>query len=180
MYASLKLLCLSVFLCTILLAECAIQATRLDGGNALPNAARIGRAQVLPPPITPNTRTELWQRAEKGRCAEGEPCAGGECCNGKTGWCGSGSDFCGKDVCISNCDHKSECGAGAAVPGTTCPLKVCCSGSGYCGVKADYCDDTCQSNCEQPGSSEPNRGDIRKLVIGVEFDDKKLLQTNDR
>ncbi|KAH8624633.1 glycoside hydrolase [Alternaria alternata] len=51
-----------------------------------------------------------------------------------------------------NAAMERQCGAGAAVPGTTCPLKVCCSGSGYCGVKADYCDDTCQSNCEAPTS----------------------------
>jgi hypothetical protein len=46
------------------------------------------------------------------------------------GFCGHGPDFCGKDVCVNNCDRKSECDPGFGsewAESSTCPLNVCCS-----------------------------------------------------
>lgn len=63
-----------------------------------------------------------------GTCSETSPCVSG-CCS-STGSCGFGDDYCG-DTCISSCDATAECGQYAAVPGTTCPLNVCCSQYGY-------------------------------------------------
>jgi chitinase len=86
-------------------------------------------------------------------------------------WCGYGPTSCGtngispNDVCLSNCDAHAECGKFAKIPGTTCPLNVCCSKHGFCGMKSDFCSDECQSNCEQPGSGRSN-GNVQSRVIG--------------
>lgn len=50
--------------------------------------------------------------------------------------CGFGETFCGKGVCVSQCDAKAECGKYAKVPGATCPLNVCCGSTGACGTTA--------------------------------------------
>lgn len=44
------------------------------------------------------------------------------CCNGVSGQCGYGPEYCGSDVCISDCDAKAECGQYAAVGKEECPL----------------------------------------------------------
>lgn len=71
---------------------------------------------------------------------------------------------------MSSCDAKSECGIGAMVPGTQCPLNVCCGYFDYCGTTSLFCQkgrsQPCQSNCDQPGSNGSNSGDVRQLVIG--------------
>ncbi|KXH59987.1 glycosyl hydrolase family 18 [Colletotrichum salicis] len=101
----------------------------------------------------------------------------GACCPKETGWCNYGPKACGtngispNDVCWSNCDAKAECGRYADPPGKECPLNVCCSPWGFCGMTEDFCkisddeDVGCQSNCEQPDSGASN-GNIRKRVIG--------------
>lgn len=107
-------------------------------------------------------------------------CCEGACCPKKTGYCNYGPDACGpdginnqspNDVCWSNCDATSECGQFAATPGAECPLNVCCSQYGFCGMTSDFCDkgkdpsSGCQSNCNQPGSGASG-GDVQSRVIG--------------
>lgn len=55
---------------------------------------------------------------------------------------------------------------GAKTPGATCPLNICCSSYGYCGVTSGFCGDGCQSNCEQPPSTGLSDGNVQNLVIG--------------
>ncbi|KAL5337119.1 hypothetical protein BJX70DRAFT_399926 [Aspergillus crustosus] len=93
-------------------------------------------------------------QAELGSCSESEECVSG-CCS-SAGYCGFGPDFCGDDVCISNCDAVAECGEYAEVSGSECPLNVCCSEYGFCGTTADFCGSGCQSGCNvvtQPSCS---------------------------
>ncbi|KAL2259976.1 hypothetical protein VTK26DRAFT_6171 [Humicola hyalothermophila] len=110
-------------------------------------------------------------------CGPDRPCRNGACCPKATGWCNYGPEACGtdgqspNDVCWSNCDAKAECGRYADPPGKECPLNVCCSPWGFCGMTEDFCkvtDDeetSCQSNCEQPGSGASN-GNIRNRIVG--------------
>ncbi|KAK7955358.1 glycosyl hydrolases family 18-domain-containing protein [Apiospora saccharicola] len=110
-------------------------------------------------------------------CSETKPCSNGACCPKETGWCNYGPKACGtnnispNDVCWSNCDAKAECGRYAATPGKKCPLNVCCSPFGFCGMTEDFCkvtDDkelSCQSNCDQPKSGASG-SNARDRVIG--------------
>ncbi|KAI1525284.1 Glycosyl hydrolase family 18 protein, partial [Pyrenophora tritici-repentis] len=110
-------------------------------------------------------------------CSESKPCKNGACCPKATGYCNYGEKYCGtngqspNEVCWSNCDAKAECGRDAAVPGKKCPLNVCCSAFGFCGMTDEFCqkgtkeEPGCQSNCEQPGSGSSG-GDVQKKVIG--------------
>ncbi|KAJ3529968.1 hypothetical protein NM208_g9528 [Fusarium decemcellulare] len=109
-------------------------------------------------------------------CSEVKPCSNGACC-AKTGYCNYGPEACGtngespNDKCWSNCDAHAECGRYAETPGKKCPLNVCCSKHGFCGMTEEYCeesddeDESCQSNCAQPGSGGSG-GDVQKRVIG--------------
>ncbi|KAI9150010.1 Chitotriosidase-1 [Paramyrothecium foliicola] len=99
------------------------------------------------------------------------------CCPKETGWCNYGPEACGtnnispNDVCWSNCDAKAECGRFAASPGKECPLNVCCSPFGFCGMTEEFCkvtddeEESCQSNCEQPGSGSSG-GNVRDRIVG--------------
>ncbi|RSL86747.1 hypothetical protein CDV31_016357 [Fusarium ambrosium] len=109
-------------------------------------------------------------------CSEEKPCSNGACCS-RTGVCNYGPEACGtngkspNDKCWSNCDAHAECGRYAKTPGQKCPLNVCCSRYGFCGMTRDYCkvtdkeEESCQSNCVQPGSGGSG-GDVQKRVIG--------------
>lgn len=113
-------------------------------------------------------------------CSESKPCSNGACCSKKTGYCNYGPEACGPDignnpspneVCWSNCDATAECGKFALPKGKECPLNVCCSEFGFCGMTEDFCDkgesddEGCQSNCDQPGSGSSG-GDVQSTVIG--------------
>lgn len=116
-------------------------------------------------------------------CSETKPCSNGACCSKKTGYCNYGPDACGPDlgknpspneVCWSNCDAVAECGRYALPAGKECPLNVCCSSFGFCGMTDEFCkagdgkdddDIGCQSNCKQPGSGSSD-GDMQSRVIG--------------
>ncbi|SPO07096.1 related to chitinase [Cephalotrichum gorgonifer] len=88
------------------------------------------------------------------------------------------TDTCGitgaspNDVCWSNCDAHAECGRYAEPAGKECPLNVCCSQFGFCGMIEEFCargdseEESCQSNCDQPGPTGPAGGDVRNRVIG--------------
>lgn len=47
-------------------------------------------------------------KGTSGTCSKDSKCVTG-CCS-KAGYCGFGPDFCGDDVCISDCDAQAECG----------------------------------------------------------------------
>jgi chitinase len=95
----------------------------------------------------------------------------------ETGYCNYGPEACGtngqspNDDCWSNCDAKAECDRFADPPNKECPLNVCCSQCGFCGMTEDFCrvtddeEESCQSNCIQPGSVGSG-GDVQKRVIG--------------
>lgn len=109
-------------------------------------------------------------------CNENKPCSNGSCC-AKSGYCGYSEEYCGKtdespnDICWSNCDATAECGRFAEPEGKECPLNVCCSQYGFCGMTEEFCKETddeetsCQSNCDQPGSGASG-GDVQKRIIG--------------
>jgi chitinase len=73
------------------------------------------------------------------------------------------------DKCWSNCDAHAECGEFALPADKKCPLNVCCSEFGFCGMTDEFCkkdgDKGCQSNCDQPGSGSSG-GDVQKRIIG--------------
>ncbi|PYH81931.1 hypothetical protein BO82DRAFT_414323 [Aspergillus uvarum CBS 121591] len=102
-------------------------------------------------------------------CDSETPCANGACCGvtDSQGVCGYGIDFCG-DTCVSNCNATAACGKDAAIPGTTCPLNVCCSEWGFCGTSIDFCDTSsgCQSDCGSPTVPSCSSNDVYKRVIG--------------
>ncbi|KAM7185747.1 chitinase [Naviculisporaceae sp. PSN 640] len=60
------------------------------------------------------------------------------------GVCGGGEQYCGES-CISQCDWKAECDPGTPGWGlqyansSTCPLNVCCSEFGFCGITPGFC-----------------------------------------
>lgn len=140
--------------------------------------------QVRSTAITPSTfRASTLVATVTGddfSCGEDNPCDNGACC-AKSGYCGYGEKYCGKtdespnDVCWSNCDSKAECGRFADPKGKECPLNVCCSPFGFCGMTEEFCkkaddddDDEesgCQSNCDQPGSGSSG-GDVQQRIIG--------------
>lgn len=110
-------------------------------------------------------------------CSENKPCSNGACCSKASGYCGYGPDSCGtngqspNDKCWSNCDAHAECGRYAKKPGQKCPLNVCCSQFGFCGMTEEFCaktnnpNTTCQSNCDQPGSGGSG-GNVQNRIIG--------------
>ena len=110
-------------------------------------------------------------------CSEAKPCKNGACCPKATGYCNYGPDACGtngqspNDVCWSHCDAHAECGRYADPPGKTCPLNVCCSEFGFCGLTSDFCTKSseqnagCQSNCDQPPSGKSG-GNVQNRIIG--------------
>ncbi|CAM1509012.1 Fc.00g027510.m01.CDS01 [Cosmosporella sp. VM-42] len=79
----------------------------------------------------------------KVQCDENSPCQDGTCCN-KFGYCGLGPDYCKSNVCIGNCDAKSECDPGFGLQwakSADCPLNACCSEFGFCGLTKEFCGD---------------------------------------
>ncbi|OAL56200.1 glycoside hydrolase [Pyrenochaeta sp. DS3sAY3a] len=93
-------------------------------------------------------------------CSVTNPCNEG-CC-GKYGYCGHGPEFCGKDVCVANCDRKSECDPGWGSEWSlvsTCPLNVCCSEYGYCGTTKGFCGD---KTVKRPSCSKETK--INKVI----------------
>lgn len=78
-------------------------------------------------------------------CSESKPCKNGACCSKETGYCNYGPEACGtggkspNDKCWSNCDAHAECGRFAKEPDKKCPLNVCCSQFGFCGMTEEFC-----------------------------------------
>ncbi|KAG8685691.1 hypothetical protein FRC08_012968, partial [Ceratobasidium sp. 394] len=75
--------------------------------------------------------------------------------------------YCGTG-CQSNCTATAECGQYASVPGTKCPLNVCCSQYGFCGTTSEFCDSSqgCQSGCGQPSKPSKSGFSASQRVIG--------------
>lgn len=70
------------------------------------------------------------------QCGPGSPCVDGSCCNSE-GKCGYTPYNCGSTAttaCISNCDSRAMCGVNSRDSAQKCPLNLCCSYFGYCGV----------------------------------------------
>ncbi|OAL43395.1 hypothetical protein IQ07DRAFT_593170 [Pyrenochaeta sp. DS3sAY3a] len=133
----------------------------------LDTVGRISRGEGSRQPYSPYNARALGRRQDDHvPCSKDNPCKYDDCCNGNSGYCGTGPEYCAEDVCVHNCNAKGECGKGAAEVGAFCPLNVCCNKWNKCGTTKDFCNDECQSNCNVPGSSDPNTGDVRKLVIG--------------
>ncbi|KAJ1325255.1 chitinase [Microdochium nivale] len=148
-----------------------------DGGELVPASPVVGVSL-----IGQTEFSSLFGRQVVGgedyTCGPDRPCKNKACCPKKTGQCNYGEEACGtsgispNDVCWSNCDAKAECGRNARIPGTKCPLNVCCGKWGFCGMTKDFCqvEDNgatggCQSNCEQPGPKD-KASDQSNRVIG--------------
>ncbi|TFK66092.1 hypothetical protein BDN72DRAFT_162975 [Pluteus cervinus] len=122
-------------------------------------------------------KPHLQRREDDYSCSEVKPCSNGACCSKVSGYCGYGPESCGtngqspNDACWSNCDAKAECGRFSEPANKTCPLNVCCSEFGFCGMTEEFCAKSnetgkgCQSNCDQPGSGGSG-GDVQSRIIG--------------
>jgi chitinase len=101
-------------------------------------------------------------------CSATVPCTDGSCCDASSNSCGRDAIHCAPNVCVSGCDAKASCGSWAANPGQTCPLNVCCSKFGFCGIGDEFCGDGCQSNCGSPGlvTTSGFDGNVTNTVIG--------------
>ncbi|KAI0818343.1 carbohydrate-binding module family 18 [Xylaria sp. FL0064] len=124
----------------------------------LDTAAKVrNESSIVKATRSARTRRQTANPSDPHGCSETNPCGNGACC-GKNGVCGFGPTYCGtngvspNDACWSNCDAKAPCGEFTVIPGVTCPLNVCCSQYGFCGTTDEYCQEGCQSNCEQPFS----------------------------
>ncbi|KAI8419663.1 hypothetical protein FOFC_02253 [Fusarium oxysporum] len=76
------------------------------------------------------------------------------------GQCGYGEEVCGSKECISNCYATVLCGRDSLGGKVKCPLNVCCSAYGYCGVEDDFCragnaDISCQKGFGSCNKIEP-------------------------
>ncbi|KAI6091579.1 hypothetical protein F4821DRAFT_226439 [Hypoxylon rubiginosum] len=87
----------------------------------------------------PLLRDRFRRQDDVGHCGPGNPCADGSCCN-TSGGCGYGEANCGEGNCTSNCGATAACGRDSKSGEVSCPLDVCCSYYGYCGVGTDFCD----------------------------------------
>ena len=92
------------------------------------------------------------------QCGPGLPCSDGSCCNSvsplcsieeiamliisqQEGQCGFTSNICKNSTtstCISNCDASAMCGVDSLDGNQKCPLNLCCSAVGYCGVGQQF------------------------------------------
>ncbi|KAL4909586.1 hypothetical protein BDW74DRAFT_174788 [Aspergillus multicolor] len=96
-------------------------------------------------------------------CDANRPCANDACCS-KAGFCGLGPDCeyddmppsaamltpdlmctdCSPESCVSGCDNRAYCDPGGYegyAEHSKCPLNVCCSKYGYCGITEEFCGD---------------------------------------
>ncbi|TEY52072.1 hypothetical protein BOTCAL_0260g00080 [Botryotinia calthae] len=66
---------------------------------------------------------------------------------------------CASEVCVANCDQKSECDPGYGAFGYSeiekCPLNVCCSKWGFCGLTEEFCGNktVTRPSCSSSGST---------------------------
>lgn len=100
----------------------------------------------------PEMKAMAKRQSQKRQCDASTPCPDGSCCN-KSGRCGFGKENCG-DGCLSNCKNparhsfgstdnllgnaKAFCGKDSQGGNAKCPLNVCCSFYGYCGVSIKF------------------------------------------
>lgn len=145
----------------------------LDGFDVSVKIRGQDQQQCFTQTLSPRAASDIFRRAvdDDYSCSETKPCSNGACCPKATGYCNFGPEYCGtngqspNDVCWSNCNAHPECGVNAKVANTTCPLNVCCSEFGYCGLTSDFCAAGCQSNCNQPGPGSSN-GNVQSRIIG--------------
>lgn len=65
------------------------------------------------------------------------------------GQCGYRDEHC-KQSCVANCDAKAPCGVSSKDGAQTCPLNLCCSHFGFCGVSNVFCRDETASGQSTP------------------------------
>lgn len=70
------------------------------------------------------------------QCSPSSPCADASCCNseGKCGFTPYNCKNTAATTCISNCDATAMCGVDSLDGAQNCPMNICCSYFGYCGV----------------------------------------------
>jgi len=107
----------------------------------------------------PQNKAAVPQRKDAvAQCGPGLPCSDGSCCNSvsplcsieeiamliisqQEGQCGFTSNICKNSTtstCISNCDASAMCGVDSLDGNQKCPLNLCCSAVGYCGVGQQF------------------------------------------
>ncbi|CAJ2504362.1 Uu.00g117560.m01.CDS01 [Anthostomella pinea] len=119
------------------LTTAAPPSTTANPGSA---TASNGNASLSTPDASKTPRHNIFRRQEDvGECGPSSPCSDGSCCNTE-GHCGYRAENCGKGNCTSNCDATAACGRDSLDGKVSCPLNVCCSYYGFCGVGTDFCD----------------------------------------
>ncbi|KAI3068615.1 CAZyme family GH18 [Aspergillus niger] len=63
-----------------------------------------------------------------------------------------------------------ECGEFAAPGNSDCPINVCCSSFGYCGVTSEFCGNGCQKNSNGGGCGQPNRPKCSENTDAMTYD----------
>ncbi|KAK1769126.1 glycoside hydrolase superfamily [Phialemonium atrogriseum] len=73
---------------------------------------------------------------------------------------------CSSTNCVANCDAKSYCDPGYGAEWSEigeCPLRVCCSTWGFCGLTEEFCGD---KKVRRP-SCEASEDSIRRVVVAI-------------
>ncbi|KAJ4261803.1 hypothetical protein NW757_000075 [Fusarium falciforme] len=112
----------------------AVEAS--DGTENSTSTAEDGKTLA---PRHEETAGWMFRRQSQRQCDRATPCPDGSCCSNK-GRYGYGDDICGPKVCVSNCEATALCGKDSLGGKVKCPLNVCCSAYGYCGVENDFCE----------------------------------------
>lgn len=72
---------------------------------------------------------------------------------------------CGKDVCVADCDRKSQCDPGdwghQYAQNENCPLNVCCSKYGFCGTTKEFCGN---KTVKRPSCAHQDHGSFSRVV----------------
>ncbi|KAJ5372784.1 hypothetical protein N7517_004790 [Penicillium concentricum] len=63
-----------------------------------------------------------------------------------------------------------ECGQYAAPASFDCPINVCCSAFGFCGVTSDFCGKGCEPNSKGDGCGQPDHATCSESTDAMAFD----------
>ena len=87
-----------------------------------------------------STLVSLRERDAPAQCSPTSPCVDESCCNsqGKCGFTPYNCKNTAATTCISNCDATAMCGIDSLNGKQKCPLNICCSYFGYCGVGFEH------------------------------------------
>jgi chitinase len=114
--------------------ENATEAENATIAAALSATPRLTRRSDL------STFVSLRERDAAAQCSPTSPCADESCCNseGKCGFTPYNCKNTATTTCISNCDATAMCGVDSFHGEQKCPLNICCSYFGYCGVNQSF------------------------------------------